>query len=325
AAVRTPPTTACASMAIANSSPPVVRWPAATCSWISAPSESGASACSNSEFLILIRQRPPGQAADWLNQGQMTRPPPPTPGSGVEAVELRFAGDRGLRHAQVARSLRLGPVALERLAQDLGLELPEGLPQVAAVILPRGRRQSVRRVGDINGEIGRLDDLARNGHDETLDHVPELAHVAREREPADRLERVRRDALAPSQPALELLQHRGDEPRNVFRMLTQRRDMDGQDVESIVEILSKAPLGDHLTHVTVGRGDDPDVRALALGRADRPHFARLQEAQELHLQAERQVADLVEQERARMGQLDETHLAARVGAGEGAPGIPEQL
>ena len=58
-------------------------------------------------------------------------------------------------------------------------------------------------------------------------------------------------------------------------------------MEPVVEILPEAPLGDHLTDVAVGRGDDPDVRAFALGRADGPDLPCLEEAKELHLQAKR--------------------------------------
>ena len=50
----------------------------------------------------------------------------------------------------------------------------------------------------------------------------------------------------------------------------------------------------------------------------------LQEAQQLDLQRQRQVADLVEEQRALLGLLDLAD-AARDRAGEGAPLMPEQL
>ena len=49
----------------------------------------------------------------------------------------------------------------------------------------------------------------------------------------------------------------------------------------------------------------------------RPDLALLQHAQELGLEVERQVADLVEEERAAVGQLEQAGPVAR-GAGEGA-------
>jgi hypothetical protein len=57
----------------------------------------------------------------------------------------------------------------------------------------------------------------------------------------------------------------------------------------------------------VGGGDHADVEALAPGRAERRDLARLEQAEELGLQEERQVADLVEEQGA----------AVRLGEGAG--------
>ena len=58
--------------------------------------------------------------------------------------------------------------------------------------------------------------------------------------------------------------------------------------------------------------------------ADRPHLALLERAQELRLQIERQLADLVEEQRAAVGLLDEAALGVER-AGEGAAHVAEQL
>ena len=50
----------------------------------------------------------------------------------------------------------------------------------------------------------------------------------------------------------------------------------------------------------------------------------LEHAQQLHLQRQRQLADLVEEERAAVGRLEETRLVAD-GAGEGALHVAEEL
>jgi hypothetical protein len=59
--------------------------------------------------------------------------------------------------------------------------------------------------------------------------------------------------------------------------------------------------------------------------AHRPYLAGLQELQELHLEEHGHVADLVQEERAGMGQLDQSGPALRVGAREGATRVAEQL
>ena len=60
------------------------------------------------------------------------------------------------------------------------------------------------------------------------------------------------------------------------------------------------------------------------GAADAPHLVAVERPQELRLRVERQVADLVEEERAALG-VGERALAPRVRAGERAPLVAEQL
>jgi hypothetical protein len=61
-----------------------------------------------------------------------------------------------------------------------------------------------------------------------------------------------------------------------------------------------------------------------LARAERPHGALLQHAQQLHLQRGRHVPDLVEQQRAAVGLLEQA-LVVGVRVGEGAFHVAEQL
>ena len=59
-------------------------------------------------------------------------------------------------------------------------------------------------------------------------------------------------------------------------------------------------------------------------RADAPDLALLEHAQQLGLDAERQLADLVEEDGAAVRRLEEA-LAVAIGAGEGAAHVAEQL
>ena len=94
-----------------------------------------------------------------------------------------------------------------------------------------------------------------------------------------------------------------------------RTDVD--DVEPVVEVLAEAARADLVLEDAVGRGDDADVDLLGLAVADAEDDALLQRAQELDLEVQRQLADLVEEERAPVGRL-ELAGARRDGAGEGA-------
>ena len=66
------------------------------------------------------------------------------------------------------------------------------------------------------------------------------------------------------------------------------------------------------------------IDRLGARRADRAHRAVLQHAQQLDLQRQRHVADLVEEQRAAVGRLEQADVRAGR-AGEGALDVAEQL
>ena len=84
------------------------------------------------------------------------------------------------------------------------------------------------------------------------------------------------------------------------------------------------PAADHRGEIAVRRGDEAHVGGQRLAAADALELALLHEPQQLALQRQRQLADLVEEQRAAVRRLD---LAdhARVGAGVRAALVAEQL
>ena len=76
--------------------------------------------------------------------------------------------------------------------------------------------------------------------------------------------------------------------------------------------------------VAVGGGDDAHVDRAGLRAAHALELAVLQDAQQLGLQRDGQLADLVQEQRPPVGQLEAAELA-RQGAGEGALLVAEQL
>ena len=106
--------------------------------------------------------------------------------------------------------------------------------------------------------------------------------------------------------------------------LAQRRQRHREDGQPVVEILAEPPARHHLAQIAVGRGDDAHVDAHGLAAADPLELALLQHAQELDLRLGRQLADLVEEQRPAVRQL-EPPLAPLHGAGEGPLLVTEQL
>src|SRR5262245_38407147 len=180
----------------------------------------------------------------------------------------------------------------------------------------RRRGQQVGR--DFQRRAGRQDDGA-------LQHVFQLADVARpgvllkppHRPPADAVQ-----ALA--DPRRELVHQEVDEQRDVVLPLAQRRQADGEDVEAVVQVLAESFLLDLFEQVSVGGGDDADVHPDRGGAAHAVELALLEHAEQLHLGFRGQFADLVEEQRAAVGQL-EPPLAPGDGAAEGALLVAEQL
>src|SRR6201999_4530997 len=108
-----------------------------------------------------------------------------------------------------------------------------------------------------------------------------------------------------------------DEPRDVLAALAQRRDGDLDDVEAVVEILAEGAARDRAPEVDVGGDDDAGVDLELLLAADAIELAVLQRLQQLGLHGDGHLADLVEEERAAVGELELARLGLG-GAGERA-------
>ena len=98
--------------------------------------------------------------------------------------------------------------------------------------------------------------------------------------------------------------------------MSSRRSRSGgswmrDDVEPVVEVLAEVARRDLLLEVAVGRGDQAHVDLDRLDAADALELALLERAQQLHLHLDRDLADLVEEQRAAVGQLEAAGLARR--------------
>src|ERR671916_3197625 len=106
--------------------------------------------------------------------------------------------------------------------------------------------------------------------------------------------------------------------------LAERGEVDLERVDPEEEVLAELLGLDHLAEVSVGGAEDADVDPERIVLADAADLARLQEPEQLDLDALVQLAHLVQEERAAVGDLEEP-LAMRVGAGERPLAVAEQL
>ena len=195
----------------------------------------------------------------------------------------------------------------------------------ARVTAASGRRLGPARRGGLQVAEGDLERRARGEDDRPLDDVLQLADVARPGVADQGLHDRGRDGLdPPAHPPGELLGEVADQPRDVVRPLPQRRQHEREDVQPVVEVLAEAAVGDHPRQVAVRGRHQPHVHLDRLRAAEALELLLLQHAEQLGLQLQRDVADLVEEQRPLVGQLEAADLLAD-GAGEGALLVAEQL
>ena len=130
------------------------------------------------------------------------------------------------------------------------------------------------------------------------------------------------DALA--DPDHETVHEEVHEERDVLGAIAERREMDGEDVESVVEILAEGLFLDRFQQVAVGGGDDADIDPDRRLAADAVEFMLLQDVEQLGLDLGREFADLIEEDGAAVGELEAAD-APGDGAREGPLLVAEEL
>ena len=97
-----------------------------------------------------------------------------------------------------------------------------------------------------------------------------------------------------------------DQYRQVLESLAQRWHLYGKNRQSIEQILAEPSRADGRIEITMSRCDDPDVttdRAVATHAFE---TALLQYAQQLDLHLQRHIADLIQEQRPALGELEAT-------------------
>ena len=99
------------------------------------------------------------------------------------------------------------------------------------------------------------------------------------------------------------------EQRNIFRAFSKRRNVDGNHVEPVEEILTEKAFLDPFLDVHVGGRYDSQIQRDLLSAAYPGDLLVLDGTEKLGLKVQRHVADLVQKEGAGVGHLKETLLA----------------
>ena len=167
------------------------------------------------------------------------------------------------------------------------------------------RLKLVRGNWHVEEKIFGGDDVVPGQHHRLLDLVLQFPDVPRPLIGHHLLNSCRRKALhVLPQLLVEVGEEVVDQERNVLLALSERREMDWDHVEPVEEILTKGLFLYRLNEVLVRGGDYSNVDLDGSGGADSLELAVLEYSKELDLQWERQLADLVEEQRALVGLLE---------------------
>ena len=166
--------------------------------------------------------------------------------------------------------------------------------------------------------------MARKQGAKAVNQVGQLAHIARPRIGLQRVGKVWRKSDGLFASGGVLLGKKAQQQRHVGGALAQRRRVQGQHVEAVVQVFAKAASGNLGLQVAMGGSNHTHVHGHGLGAAHRVHHALLQHAQQLDLQLQRQVANLVQKDGAVLCQLKAAYPVGH-GAGKRALAVAKEL
>src|SRR5438874_11019298 len=114
------------------------------------------------------------------------------------------------------------------------------------------------------------------------------------------------------------------EERDVSYALPKRRHLDGENTQPVIEVAPELVICDHPFQITMGRRHQPDGDLLRPRTPQALELPLLQDTQELGLELQGDVTDLVQKQRALVGQLHPAELLDdRSGAGTSL--VPKQF
>ena len=165
----------------------------------------------------------------------------------------------------------------------------------------QGRLQAIRQHNPKRGPVGQ--------NHRPLDDIAEFTDVARPGVVSERLHRPARDVLDDlAELPAKLLDEGPDERRNVFPAVAQRRNVNGKHLEAEEQVLAEPILAHRLTEVAIAGRNQADIDLHGSAAAQSLEGAILQHPQQFGLQLERELADLVEKQRAAIGDLEPSAL-----------------
>src|ERR1700676_3709362 len=187
--------------------------------------------------------------------------------------------------------------AFERMQDQISFGVPESCG--------RGKRHNLHGSGSRHrGQRIRKHSLVRKNHS-SFDQVLQLADISRPRIGAERSHGFRRNVRYffghPASKRFYKVRHEG---RDIFSAGTQRRQLDGEHVKTIVEVAAEFAALCHFRQITIGSSYQANVYLVGPGAAQALELLFLKDTQQFGLQGLRNIADFIQKERAFIGQFE---------------------
>src|SRR5208337_1579150 len=103
---------------------------------------------------------------------------------------------------------------------------------------------------------------------------------------------------------------------DVFLPLPERRNLQGYNVDAVIQVFAKAPSLNGCFQILIGSRDEPYVQLGPFGAAHRPDHLIFDHAQQLRLKSHAHIADLIEEHGAAFRLFENTLFCCNC-AGEG--------
>src|SRR5262249_20754843 len=94
------------------------------------------------------------------------------------------------------------------------------------------------------------------------------------------------------------------EQRNVFAPLAKRWEVDWNDIQSVIEVLTESTLTHHAFKICACRGDNSDIDLDSTAAADALELPFLKDAKKFNLKIQRHRSDFVQKDRASVRLLE---------------------
>src|SRR6516162_1278064 len=199
---------------------------------------------------------------------------------GPEAIRTQFPPKRIPSYSQEFRCLfAISAAAIKHPKNVSSLDLGKRKHFLIRRVHLRVGAQKLR------GKIRLLDfRLALGQHDGALHGVLKLAHVAGPRIGEQPIQGCSREAARSAVVHRASTSHEAmSERQNVFAASPKRRYFDADHLQSLIEVLAKAPLANHFSEISICRGNNSYIHRSVVCPANAAYLVILKHAEKLHL------------------------------------------